>query len=227
MDIFDNTLKETYNSFNDFIFTDETKVLGKLVARSLFVDKTKQIPGDIVECGVFIGSGMVTFLKLKKIFFSNSIKRVIGFDFFETDKLLNTISGRDAEEMKNLFSSRNIKHNAHSLNDVREKILNAGFVDRDFELIKGDIKNTAPEYILKNPGFKISLLYMDFDLCDPTYYALRSFWNRVSIGGIVIFDEYAYHKWSESIGVDEFFKNKGVLVKSLDYVCPTAYVIKK
>lgn len=227
MDLFDNTPKSVYNSFNDFIFTDETKVFGKLVARSLFVAKTRTIPGDIVECGVFKGSGMMTFLKLKKIWFPHSIKRVIGFDFFETEKLLETISGVDAKEMGNLFESRDFKHGVNSLEEIHGKISDAGFTDRDFELVRGDLKTTASEYVSTHPGFKISLLYMDVDLKDPTHYALRAFWDRVSIGGVVLFDEYAYHKWSESAGADEFFKDKGVVVRSLDYICPTAYVIKE
>lgn len=66
MDLFDNTAKEIYDSFNNFILADETKVFGKLIARSIFTQQTINIPGDIVECGVFMGSGMVTFLKLKK-----------------------------------------------------------------------------------------------------------------------------------------------------------------
>lgn len=68
---------------------------------------------------------------------------------------------------------------------------------------------------------------MDLDLQDPTYYTLKAFWDRISTGGVILFDEYAYHKWSESLRVDDFFKEKGLIVKSLNYVCPTAYVVKE
>ena len=93
--------------------------------------------------------------------------------------------------------------------------------------IKGDIAKTASNYISDKPGFKISLLYMDLDLEAPTYEALKVFWDRVSVGGVVVFDEYSFHKWSESVGADRFFSGKGVKIKSLDYICPTAYVIKE
>ena len=52
-------------------------------------------------------------------------------------------------------------------------------------------------------------------------------WDRVVKGGMVVFDEYAFHKWSESAGVDRFFADKDVEIKTLNYICPTAYVIKK
>ena len=40
-------------------------------------------------------------------------------------------------------------------------------------------------------------------------------------------DEYAFHKWSESEGVDRFFENKDVEIRTMNYICPTAYVVKK
>ena len=66
---------------------------------------------------------------------------------------------------------------------------------------------------------------MDLDV--PTYETLNAMWDRVVKGGIVVFDEYAFHKWSESAGVDRFFADKDVQIKALNYICPTAYVVKK
>jgi hypothetical protein len=96
----------------------------------------------------------------------------------------------------------------------------------EFELIQGDISKTALKYVEENPGFKISLLYLDLDLGEPTYDTLCALWDRVSVGGLVIFDEYGYAKWSESEGVDRFFKDKNIEIISLNYICPTAYVKK-
>ena len=74
---------------------------------------------------------------------------------------------------------------------------------------------------------KVSLLYIDVDLGEPTYDILCACWDKMSKGGIVVFDEYAHHQWSESLGADKFFKNKDVTIKTLDYYGPTAYVVKK
>ena len=73
---------------------------------------------------------------------------------------------------------------------------------------------------------KISLLYLDLDLAQPTYDVLNAAWDRVSRGGIVVFDEYAFHHWSESQGADQFFKDKNVQIKNLNYIAPSAYIIK-
>jgi len=41
-----------------------------------------EIPGDIVEVGVFKGTGIAQLLKLREIFIPASNKKVIGFDLF-------------------------------------------------------------------------------------------------------------------------------------------------
>jgi peroxiredoxin len=46
--------------------------------------------------------------------------------------------------------------------------------------------------------------------------------------GIIVFDEYAVHQWGESKAVDEFFKDKNVVLKSLPWTfSPTAYLKKE
>lgn len=41
-----------------------------------------ELPGDIVEIGVFKGTGIAQLLKLREIFIPSSNKKVIGFDLF-------------------------------------------------------------------------------------------------------------------------------------------------
>lgn len=65
-DIYNNNSKNTssqenYDNFNNFIFSNDIKILGKLLYRYDFFNKTKHLPGDIVEIGVFKGSGVATF----------------------------------------------------------------------------------------------------------------------------------------------------------------------
>lgn len=221
-----NTSQDIYDSFNNLIFSNDIKVLGKFISKVKLLELVKDIPGDIVECGVFKGSGILSWLKIKKILQPNSFKKVIGFDYFDTDNLLGSLEGDDKYKMEKLFNTRNFEHNEEFVNLLDDKIKNCGFNSADFELIKGDISNTSFDFVAKRPGFKISLLYLDLDLKTPTYNVLSAFWDRVSRGGIVVFDEYAYHQWSESLGVDKFFEDKNIVVKTLDYNAPTAYVIK-
>ena len=222
-----STPQSLFDCFNGFILSPDTRVFGKLLARAILLDKVKHLPGDIVECGIFKGTGLFTFLKLKRFLCPNTLKKVIGFDFFDSDKLIQTLRGIDQEAMKTLFSGRDYKHSENHVGEFEKFILECGFGDHEFELVAGDICQTASEFCQKRPGFRISLLYLDLDVEKPTYEALCALWDRVVKGGIVVFDEYAFHEWSEANGVDKFFEDKDVEIRSLDFICPSAYVVKK
>ena len=80
----------------------------------------------------------------------------------------------------------------------------------------------------KSPGLKIKLLYMDLDLGEPTYEVLKSLWKNVCLNGIVVFDEYAFHCWDESIGVDNFLKEISGQYEcyKTDVASPSMYIVK-
>jgi len=46
------------------------------------------------------------------------------------------------------------------------------------ELVKGDVRETIPSYLNENPHTVVSLLYMDFDVYEPTKIALEYFLPR-------------------------------------------------
>tara|TARA_A100001201_G_C4082853_1_gene199521 strand:- start:101 stop:796 length:696 start_codon:yes stop_codon:yes gene_type:complete len=221
-----NAEQTLFDAFNGFMLSSDLKVFGKLLARTLLFNQVKDIPGDIVECGVFKGTGLLTFLKLKRYFCPNTHKQVVGFDFYNTRDLVDSLSGYDKEAMDTMFKDRGWEHEPDFRDYMEQKIKDFGFKDYEFELIAGDVCKTTYEFVEDRPGAKISLLYIDVDLDVPTYEILNAMWDRVSSGGIVVFDDYAYQRWTMSPGADRFFEDKGIQVQSLNYMAPTAYVIK-
>lgn len=222
--------QNNYDSFNNFIFSDDVKLTGKLLHRFEYFLKTKDLPGDIVEIGVFKGSGMSSFLKFLKIYCPNSNKKVIGFDIFDTevaDSALNKDSKVDKESMEIVYSR--VDNNELLLSSVKNKLITSGADEDKFLLVQGDVQNSIPEFIEKNPGFRISLLYIDVDLDRPTYYSLTYLWDRILPGGYILFDEYEYHKFSESVGVERFLRENNIdySLKSTNWIAPTAFLLKK
>jgi hypothetical protein len=188
----------------------------------------KELNGDIVECGVFKGSGLLTWLKLIDLHQPNSIKKVIGFDFFGNDFVDNIIDDVDRNTMKQVFSrDSSLDPSVISIENINDKIKTSGFKDSKYDLVKGDISFTSINYLKDRPGFRISLLYLDLDLDKPTYDTLVNFWDRIVDGGCVVFDEYAYHSWSESNAVDRFLKDKKIKLRNTHVHAPTAYFIKE
>ena len=220
---------DTYKSFNDFIFAKDTKILGKLLHRFDFFQQTRHLPGDIVEVGVFKGSGIASLAKFVDIYCPNSNKKVIGFDFFnptQSDEMLEKDSANDQKGMNAVY--------ARSSTEDRElatvlRRLDGMEIDKKYMLVEGDVEYTIPAFVEENPGFRISLLYIDVDLERPTYFALKHLWDRVLPGGMVVFDEFEYHTFSESCGVEKFLKEHGLEFKlrCTDWIAPTAYLIKE
>jgi hypothetical protein len=66
------------------------------------------------------------------------------------------------------------------------------------------------------------------DIGEPTYNVLCNLWNKIVIGGKIIFDEYGIHKWDESNGADKFLKtikNKYNL-ECTNVIAPTLIITK-
>jgi hypothetical protein len=216
-----------YDSYNNFIFSKDRNIFNKLYSRFYFYNETKHLLGDIVECGVFKGSGIFSWLKILDMNEPNSIKKVIGFDFFDPNFVNDLDNKIDKETMKQVFDRcENLDINDVSLLGISKKIENAEFKKSKYELISGDISDTTGIFVKERPGFRISILYMDLDIEEPTYNALNNFWDRIVPGGIIVFDEHTYHSWSESNAVDKFIAEKKLKIHRTDVQAPTAYIIK-
>ena len=221
---------DNYQNFNNFIFSDDIKIMGKLLHRFQHFLNVKDIPGDIVEVGVFKGSGMSSFMKFIEIFCPNSNKKVIGFDIFdvvESENILKSDKDIDRESMNVIYDR--VDHNDLTLETVTNNLINTKISTDKFILVKGDVEKSIPIFLDENPGFRISYLYIDVDIDRPTYFTLKYLWDRILPGGVIIFDEFEYHKYSESNGVEKFLKEKGIdfTVKSTDWMAPTAFMYKK
>jgi len=219
--------QDIFDSFNNFMFSADRNVFNKLYSRIKFYEMTKQLNGDIVEAGVFKGSGILTWLKILDMNEPNSIKRVVGFDFFSPYWVDSIQDPNDKIMMEQVFDRVNkLDPKDLSCQGITDKIRSANFKNHKFELVVGDIITTSKNYIATKPGFRISVLYIDLDLGDATYQTLNTFWKNIVPGGIIVLDEYAHPGWSESNGVDRFVQEHELTVNPTNVNAPTAYIIK-
>ena len=77
-----NTTTE-WDLYNGFFLNEDIERLRKFLVREWFFKMTLELPGDIVEVGVFKGTGIAQMLKLREIFIPATNKKVIGFDLFQ------------------------------------------------------------------------------------------------------------------------------------------------
>jgi len=195
-------------------------------------NKTIDLPGSIVELGVFKGASFMTFLKMCDIHCAgDTLKKVIGFDTFSGFVEVDEKDG--GENIK-----RDLKKGGFNAQDFLPVLEAAialekadSFIPRfnRAELVKGDVAETVPRYVKDNPGLRISLLHLDLDLYEPTKVALEYLYPKVVPGGVVLLDEYGMAGFpGESAAFDEYFGDRRPVLKKFPFIStPGGYFIKQ
>jgi hypothetical protein len=171
--------------------------LGRFLSKSKMFERVLAVPGSVVECGVCGGGGLMTWATLSAILEPlNHVRRVIGFDTFEG--FVGT-SAMDAPPEANPsavaggLAAGNAGEIAESV-AIFDLYRPLGHIPK-VELVKGDAVKTIPEYLDRNPHLVVSLLYLDFDLYEPTKCALERFVPRMPKGAVIAFDELNHRAW--------------------------------
>lgn len=225
-----------WDLYNSFFLNNDIERLRKFLVREHFFKMSLDLPGDIVELGVFKGTGIAQMLKLREIFIPSSNKKVVGFDLFTQSTNYKDILNKNLR-LDEFYNESGINmEDGISRDDIsyffdKMKLTNTrmGFNNDIYQLVEGDVEKSIPIYLKENPGFRISYLYLDLDIDKPTYISLNLLYDRIVRGGIIVLDEYACDKWTESDAVDKFLKeHPDLCIKTLLWGrTPTAYIIKK
>jgi len=172
------------------------QTLAAFLAKHEMFQRVLSMHGHIIECGVFLGGGLMTWAQLSAIFEPiNHTRRVVGFDTFEGFPYLDVKDGApdlDYARAGGLHSGAKTDiEKSISLYDLNRPI---GHIER-VELVSGDAVETIPAYVEENPHLVVALLYLDFDLYEPTKIALEHFLPRMPRGSILAFDELNQKHW--------------------------------
>jgi len=154
------------------------------------------IKGSIVECGVFRGFGTMTWAKLSAILEPvNLMRRIYGFDSFSGFPSLSEVDKVGmAAGIKTGDLYANSEGEILELAAINDSTRFLGHVPK-VSLIKGDATVTIPRFIEETPHLLVSLLFMDFDLYEPTKVALEHIIPRMPKGAILAFDELDNPLW--------------------------------
>src|SRR5262245_25220151 len=146
------------------------------------------VKGSIVECGVFRGFSLMAWAKLSTILEpENLTRRIYGFDSFDGFPSVSDAdrSGAGVAETGDFQSTSHDE--LLELIQVYDQDRFLGHIPK-VSLIAGDATKTIPEFLLQNTHLLVSLLYLDFDLYEPTKVALEQFLPRMPRGAVVAFD---------------------------------------
>lgn len=174
----------------------------QLTALIRLVDEARQVPGDLIEVGCFVGATTVFLNQHMRA--ENDVRRYLCID---------TFAGFTRDDVAFEEKSRG-KH----LDQIQRECL-FGMNDRrwfDYTMrlngfanvttLKGDIKSVMLAAQTKNIAFAL----LDVDLYQPTRAALEQVWPLMAVGGVVVIDDChadhafdgAHQAWREFIAAN-------------------------
>ena len=211
--------KQQWRCEEGFYLTSHPSRLPKLLAHYELYKSILDLPGCIVECGVFRGLSLIRFCTFREILESPYSRKVIGFDAF------GEFPAQDNAEDK-AFADRfaGVAGDGLSVEELEEIFSHKEFTN--YEFVQGDIINTVPEYVSKHPELKISLLHIDVDVYKPTVVVLNQLFDKVVRGGLVVFDDFGMVA-GETRAIDEFFIDRGGIIEKLPISHIPAFIRKK
>ena len=202
---YDDAANEIIRRVKPRTMTGREKLFG-LISASRYVAQ-HQIPGDIVECGVWRGGSMQT-AALTLIAAGDTSRELHLFDTFEGmpepgEKDVR-FDGRTAEQlMSEADKTANIWAIA-GLEDVKQGMAEVGYPSDKIFYHQGRVEHTIPEEAPE----QISILRLDTDWYESTQHELDHLYDRLSPGGVLIIDDYGYFEGSR-IATDEFLEKTG------------------
>jgi hypothetical protein len=194
--LFDESACPTANKLLNFPKYVRRQEVARFLCRYEIFKRQLDVKGSIVECGVHHGGGVMTWAHLSATLEPyNYHRKIIGFDTFQGFPSVGVEDGHGDYAHIGAFAEG---YDVHSelLRAIVEFDSNR-FINhkQKIELVKGDANRTIPNYVANNPHLLISLLYLDFDIYEPTVTALTELLPRIPKGGIVAFDEVNNPDW--------------------------------
>jgi O-methyltransferase len=209
--------KMTIHKVKPFTMTSPERIASLIHAVRYIVDAN--IEGSIVECGVWRGGSMMT-IALTLLEKRSLDKDLYLFDTFEGMSPASaadvSITGDDAQHLMSVTRKSEDDHLwAYSpLIKVQEAVLSTGYPKEKILFIKGMVEETIPTHA---PS-RISLLRLDTDWYESTRHELVHLFPRLSVGGVLIIDDYGHWKGAKK-AVDEYIAEKKlrILLNRIDY----------
>jgi uncharacterized protein (UPF0297 family) len=225
--LFGYDTSQSFDYENGFYITSDRRRLQKLIAHYELYKKIIDLPGQVVECGVFKGASLIRFAQFRDMLESVYSRQIIGFDAFGKFPVPNDAASHNQQSHRNdLAFIKAFEREAGEGISMEElyRVFKHKHID-NIELIAGDILQTIPDYVKQHPELRIALLHIDVDVYQPTKLALECFYDCLVPGGIIVFDDYGT-VYGETIAVDEFFKEK-LKLKKLSCSHIPSYFVKE
>jgi hypothetical protein len=165
------------------------------------------VPGDLIETGVWRG-GATIFMRAVLKAYGVTDRTVWVADSFEglpepdAEKYPVEAKTHSGAVMKKAYN-----HFAVSLQDVERNFRAYGMLDAQVKFLKGWFKDTLPTA----PITRLALMRLDGDYYESTMDALTNLYDKLSVGGYAIVDDYGEDSWTYCRkAVEDFRAQRGI-----------------
>ena len=139
------------------------------------------VPGDLLEAGVWRGGASI-FMRAALEAYGDDERLVWAADSFQG--LPAPDSENYPSDDKDTFYQN--PHLAVSLDEVRTNFRRYGLLDERVQFLPGWFRET----LSRAPVERIAVLRLDGDMYESTFVALEALYDKVTVGGYVIVDDY-------------------------------------
>lgn len=156
------------------------------------------IPGAIVDCGVYRGGGFCLVLEAL-VQFGDTDRDVYAFDTFQGfPEGIRDVSINGDVLTRDAWVTGDFQH------ITAENVAQTGYPMARVHLVRGPVEATIPVHA---PD-RIAHLHLDTDYYESTLHELVHLWPRLSSGGTLIIDDYGHFEGCRR-AVDEYFAANG------------------
>jgi hypothetical protein len=164
----------------------------QVLSRMLYLDQLYRriinVPGVICEFGVHWGATLATMANLRAIHEPyNHSRTLIGFDTFSGFAGVHAADGGFSSE-GDYSTSSGYEDELAEILSIHESFAPISQI-RKFELVKGDVVETLPQWLDDNTHAIVAMAIFDMDIFQPTRAALEKILPRLVKGSMLVFDE--------------------------------------
>lgn len=202
--------------------------LGRFLARAHIFSRIVSVHGSIIECGVHRGGGLLGWAALSAIYEPlNHVRKIVGFDTFEgfADIHPNDKASHENVHLAPGALAAPLEDEVNEAVRLFDSVRPLGHIAK-VQLVKGDAMRTIPDFLKQNPHFVCALLYLDFDLYEPTKVAIEHFLPRIPRGGVIAFDELNVAQWpGETLAVLETVGIRNLRIQRLPHQPQVSFAV--
>lgn len=178
------------------------------IYESIHYIKSANVPGDIIECGVFLGGSLALAID------AAAEVGLTGRTFWASDTFEGFVKDVKSED----YTGKVVPFKRHpNFRDVAEATINLATTGGNrVEYLAGPVETTLEDWPIKS----IAMARLDTDYYESTRVELEQIFPRLSDRGVLIIDDYGHFKECRR-AVDEYFSDQSRVCawSRVDYSC--------